>query len=213
MTVSIAPKYCTILSPNSIAEGAVYQDVIDVEPAQAPGIYGPLLLEQALSGVPIFGSDDDSVEKIIKRTLDGHSSAHSLQTARTLNSVIPPGAVQGKKIGEKLRALRELLIQTGDSGDDGIAEAMAKASLSESGPASCRELHENLLSILPRAKNLPPDAQSDIDNAMLLRAKERYLFDSSVNRSVVSDDLWLRYIWDWIAGSSSRVDQLMSLHC
>lgn len=153
--------------------------------------------------MPIFGSGSGDVDKVVERSLHGHSLANDLRTARTVNPKVPPGAVQGKKIGEKLRALRELLIKDGGPGQDGIADAMAKTSLSDSGPASCRELHENLLSILPRAKDLPPDAQSDIDNAMLLRAKERYLFDSSVNRSVVSDDLWLKYIWDWIAGLST----------
>lgn len=188
------------LHANDFAEGSAYLDLIDVEPSQSSGIYGPLLLDQALSGVPLFGAGKDDVEKAIAETLQGHPSVKDIRTEKTVNSNVPYGVVKGRKIGEKLRALREMIIKDGGPGHGGIADALAKSSLSENGPASCRELHESLLSVLPQATDLPSDAQSDVDNAMLLRAKEKYLFDSSVNRSVVSDDLWLKYIWDWIAG-------------
>lgn len=173
---------------------------MDFEPSQASGIYGPLLMEQALNGVPLFGEQKADVQTVVEETLHGHPSAADVHTTRPVNPSVPPGAVKGKKIGEKLRALREMVIRAGTSGRGGIASELAKASLSDAGPVSCRELHESLLSVLPQAKDLPPDAQADVDNAMLLRAKERYLFEPSVNRGVVSDDLWLKYIWDWIAG-------------
>ncbi|KAF5521711.1 putative WD repeat-containing protein [Colletotrichum aenigma] len=48
-------------------------------------------------------------------------------------------------------------------------------------------------------QNLSTESQCLLDHVMLLRAKEKYLFDCNVNRAVVSDDPWLRYMWDWIA--------------
>ncbi|KAI8154086.1 putative WD repeat-containing protein [Colletotrichum sp. SAR 10_70] len=48
-------------------------------------------------------------------------------------------------------------------------------------------------------QNLSTESQCLLDHVMLLRAKEKYLFDCNVNRAVVADDPWLRYMWDWIA--------------
>ncbi len=35
---------------------------------------------------------------------------------------------------------------------------------------------------------------------MLLRAKEKYLFDFALNQTIAADDPWLRDTWAWVAG-------------
>jgi len=79
---------------------------------------------------------------------------------------------------------------------------MERASIQQPMSTTNQELHELHLSSLVGAKGFPMEAQKVIDHTMLLRAKEKYLFDCEANRKVVSDDPWLRDVWAWIAGES-----------
>lgn len=183
-------------------------------------MYGPLLLEQALSDVPLFGKKKANISAVIEKTLRSNPSAADVKTERPSHLSIYPETLHGHSIAASLRTMRDVAGQkalkqkkgsatTDYDAENGavgeVADKIADLSVSQEGPRSCRQLHEDLLSVLPQANWLNPEAQSDIDHAMLLRAKERYLFDPARNRAVVSDDLWLRYLWDWIAGRLSHV--------
>lgn len=189
---------------------------MNFEPAISAEMYGPLLLEKALQDVPIFGPHRANVQPAIDKTLQSKPSAETLQTKRPTIPNLPPTLLKGRPIADRLRALRKAIREADvldeDQGEpDGSAATLNSSlvdgfehiSISQGAPTSCRQLHESLLSVLPLATQLPNEAQSDIDHTMLLRAKERYLLDPMTNRTVVSDDLWLRYIWDWIAGKQT----------
>ncbi|KAM0334274.1 hypothetical protein ACHAQA_001296 [Verticillium albo-atrum] len=211
-----------------LEDGADYQNLINFEPSQCADMYGPLLLEQALSDVPIFGKKKANIPAVIEKTLRSSPSAADVKTERPSHLSIYPETLHGHSIAGSLRNMRDVAGSKGPAqattskkpettaGNDTVGEAannLADLSVSEEGPKSCRQLHEDLLSVLPQANWLNPEAQSDIDHAMLLRAKEKYLFDPAKNRAVVSDDLWLRYLWDWIADAEDATeDGGMKLH-
>ncbi|KAG8427250.1 hypothetical protein J3459_007392 [Metarhizium acridum] len=79
-------------------------------------------------------------------------------------------------------------------------------SLASNSLVSCREIHEALLGTLATVKGLPREAQCVVDHSMLLRAKEKYLFDAATNRTVLSDDSWRRFLWDWVADAEMAAD-------
>ncbi|KAG7100627.1 SEH-associated protein 4 like [Verticillium longisporum] len=211
-----------------LEDGAGYQSLLNFEPSQCADMYGPLLLEQALSDVPLFGKKKANIPAVIEKTLRSNPSAADVKTERPSHLSIYPETLHGHSIAVSLRTMRDVAgkkaskqkkasATTDHATENGavgeVADEIADLSVSEEGPKSCRQLHEDLLSVLPQANWLNPEAQSDIDHAMLLRAKERYLFDPARNRAVVSDDLWLRYLWDWIADAEDAAeDGGMKLH-
>lgn len=177
------------------------------EPSQCTQMYGPLLVEQALADAPVFGSDKANVPALIEKTLQSPSSETDIRVERP--SLVDPSLstpLRDRPIAERLRATRKSIVKHKTETEtevDGLANQLQASSVSEDGPTSCAQLHEDLLSVLPQAEQLTPEAQSDVDHVMLLRAKEKYLLDPVTNRNVVSDDLWLRYLWDWVAGEHS----------
>jgi hypothetical protein len=72
--------------------------------------------------------------------------------------------------------------------------------ISSDEPPSQRQRHENLLGETTKMVSFPSEAQAVVDHAILLRAKEKYLFDGHTNQSIVADDPWLRDVWAWVAG-------------
>lgn len=50
-------------------------------------------------------------------------------------------------------------------------------------------------------QGLPKKAQAILDHAMLLRSKEKYLFDYPANIDITSDDPWLQDLWHWVASA------------
>ncbi|ROT35719.1 WD repeat domain-containing protein [Sodiomyces alkalinus F11] len=198
-------------------EGASYHDLMRFEPSQCTQMYGPLLVEQALADVPIFGPDKANVSFMIEKTLQSPSSEADIQLARPLHPDPLLSTPMGDRpIAERLRVTRKTLrlhnkTRHSEAGGmetavDGLNDRLQDSSISPDRPASCSQMHEELLSILPQAEQLSSEVQSDVDHVMLLRAKERYLLDPVRNRNVVSDDLWLRYLWDWVAGAEAAAE-------
>ena len=68
-----------------------------------------------------------------------------------------------------------------------------------------REVHDKLhyssMSLI--SSNKPRNKL--LDHVMLRRAFDGYLFDSKVNKMVVNGDQWLKDLWEWIQGKSTRV--------
>ncbi|KAL2752533.1 hypothetical protein ACRALDRAFT_1077766 [Sodiomyces alcalophilus JCM 7366] len=198
-------------------EGTSYHSLMRFEPSQCTQMYGPLLVEQALASVPIFGPDKANVPAVIEKTLQAPSSETDIQITRP--SGLDPSLstpMRDRPIAERLRITRKSILNhkaepgkaegTEIEVDDDLVDRLQESSISPDGPASCAQLHGNFLFILPQAKQLAPEVQSDIDHVMLLRAKEKYLLDPVTNRNVVSDDLWLRYLWDWVAGAEAAAE-------
>jgi len=175
------------------------------------------LAEQTLSEVPIFGPDSSNVEERLVAAL--RNSPVTSTKAEQLNKIttpLPEAFNQATSVAQKLRILRAYVRQESESAhhaEDGtsrngdtnhLGNGPNEISLASNSLGSCREIHEGLLTTLVAAKGLPRQALCVVDHIMPLRAKEKYLFDAAENRSVIGDDPWKRFIWDWIAGRSSR---------
>lgn len=185
---------------------------MNFEPAQAPEMLGPMLVEQALSEIPIFGEHNGDIDGLIRKTLQHHHRAREyVQDTLSTSKSLPESFYKSTSVASKLRELRNFAketlqsphkIQQRDSIET-LSQSMEDLSTTRSGPPSNRQLHERLLASTLETCGFPKEAQVVLDNVALLRANEKYLFDSSVNRDIVSDDPWLRDMWDWIAGSSN----------
>ncbi|RDA92773.1 hypothetical protein CP533_0813 [Ophiocordyceps camponoti-saundersi (nom. inval.)] len=187
-------------------EGAPYHDVMRFEPSQTVEMLGTFLAEQALSEVPIFGSDKCRIEERLQGALKNTSAVSTTVEHVDENPTpLPDSFHKAKSVASQLRSLRAYVRD-----DDGSAQTedghANDVSLASNSLTSCREIHEELLSSLATAKGLPREAQSVVDHVMLSRAKEKYLFDAAVNREVVSDDPWKRFLWDWIADAEQAAD-------
>jgi len=184
------------------------------EPSQAAEILGPLGLEDALSNVPLFGRGRADVDGIIKRCLQSRAQdSEVIVDEQACKAPLPKSFTEASTIAARLRALRsyskEHLQQQGagtgpSTKASGVADGMAPLSSSAGNPTTNRELHEELLSTTLNVRGFPVEAQTVLDHVALLRAKEKYLFDCELNRTVVSDDLWLRDVWAWIGGGWHR---------
>lgn len=203
-----------LLTVKQIEEGSPYLDIMQFEAPHASEMLAPLLAEQALSDIPIFGHNSADIESTIVSALKHKvSSKVTVEARNEAEAKLPAAYHKAETVAAKLRALRtfvrDQLLGTDDEDDlhshlgaltilnPGGADDIPLASI---GAGSCREIHDALLSTLVKAPGIPREAQAVIDHSMLLRAKEKYLFDAKVNRKVVNDDPWTRFVWDWIAG-------------
>ena len=183
-------------------------DLMHFEPSQAPDILGPLLVDQALSDVPIFGDDRVDIASVVEESTNYSQLPGLVEDLNAQKASLPDSLTKASTTAEKLRALRAYIKETAPKPEpkkstDRLADATADLSLSVTGPPTNRELHDELLSTLIEAKGLPSEARAVVDHVMLLRAKEKYLFNTTINRAVVDDDLWVRSLWLWISGTCS----------
>lgn len=184
------------------------------EATQASKMLAPVIIENNLSDVPIFGPDRVNIEAIIGKALDSKTPISiSVELANQITSPLPESFTKAETIAEKLRSLRNYVREESnvpDSPAEGRPHASdvrrlnhgkpGSALISSNGIGSCTEIHEALLGTLASASGLPREAQVVVDHVKLFRAKERYLFDAVTNRNVISDDPWKRFVWDWIGG-------------
>ena len=184
--------------------------MMQFESSQAPGILGPLLVEKALSDIPVFGPDHIDIAATVEEALR-RGSEHPPTTVITnaIDAPLPDSFHSASTVSGKLRSLRTFVREQLEYSDKldalhsqikALKDGVDEIAIASDGIGSCRELHETLLSTLIETPGLPSEAQSIVDHTMLLRAKEKYLFDAATNRNVVSDDPWTRFAWDWIAG-------------
>lgn len=181
---------------------------MEFEPSQATAILGPLFVEEALSDVALFGPDKVNVAAITQKALNQTNLEIGLaEDGSTTRDALPKEFANASSIADKLRAVR-LYIQ-GASEDADSPETAGKPNDSSDGskvgqagdPSTHRDGHEKLLRSTMASQGLPDEVQVVIDHAILLRAKEKYLFDFATNQRVVSDDPWLRDVWAWVAGT------------
>ncbi|KAK6210413.1 WD repeat domain-containing protein [Colletotrichum tabaci] len=192
-----------------LEEGAEYHSIMEFEPSHCSDMLGPLFVKEALSDIPIFGPNKADIQSIVDKTLQSKFSAADLNGKLIGNAdKASPALDKSRPTAERMRALRLELKEKAKNSETNGAESsameesissLAQLSLSKEGPVSCRHMHEHLLSLPLKAPDLSTEAQCLLDHVMLLRAKEKYLFDCNINRVVVSDDPWLRYVWDWVA--------------
>ncbi|ESU13143.1 hypothetical protein FGSG_06971 [Fusarium graminearum PH-1] len=189
-----------------LEEGGPYHDIMQFEPSQAPDILGPLLIEEALSDVPLFGSDSASIRADTGAALKANSmSSVVIEDIGATSRPLPEAFHKASDVAPKIRALRAF-VRDEFQAPKGIKPRAGDTKIVQSETSSCREMHDALLTSLAEAEGLPREAQSVLDHAMLLRAKEKYLFDAVANRDIVADDPWVKYIWDWVASAEDFAD-------
>lgn len=200
-----------------IEEGSHYHSIMGFEPSQTLETLGPLFMENALSDVPVFGPDRADFDAIAQAALRSQPPEDDYLTDEEA-SVTPLSNrfYSAKTVSDKLKAIRAYsqdVLHPNNRKEDvyekdfsGLVKSLTGVAL---GPATNLGLHESLLKSTMDTAGFPKPAQVVLDHVMLLRAKEKYLFDCKVNRVVIEDDPWLQDVWDWIAGQYGT--QLFSL--
>ncbi len=186
-----------------LESGHTYQDIMQFESKQGMEVLAATLVDQALHDVPIFGPDKIAVKEGIDAALKSQDTSSAvIERVNDIATPLPESFYATKTISGKLRAVRNFIkdLESKNPSTAGRSRVPNELSLATNSVESCREFHEALLAATIKTNGLPTDAQSAVDHAMLFRAKEKYLFDPTVNRKIVSDDPWKRYVWDWIAG-------------
>jgi len=160
---------------------------------------GPLYATAFKASIPVFGqnrfgspgiissldaeikialeSSEDAVVDILA-PVSGHESDHDI----TAESITPDGSQLRTKVKKKNL-----------QGEISRPDVSMKVSTS-------RELHDKshyaTLSRLPASKIL----HDHLDHIKLYRAISGYLFDCQLNKKIVSEDAWLKGVWEWVAG-------------
>lgn len=213
---SFTRKYPYELTPwqapyRGLVEGSGYHSMMKFEPGQTSEILGPVFIENAISEIPIFGPDKADAGAIARKALETYLPEDELLLdTEASDAPLPVAFTQATTVADKLRALRayvhevaraDSLDKDGHQGLDDEVEQLTGVSLKSSSSSSSRALHERLLGSTMETAGFPRGAQVVLDHVMLLRAREKYLFDSRANRTVVADDPWLKGIWAWIEGA------------
>lgn len=182
------------------------------EATQYPTMVGSLNIDQAFKDKALFGSNKDSVNAVVQEALLSPApTADPVYDSEASTEKLPELFATTSKTAEKLRDLRkyskenfEVAKLQQQSSIKDLDRSLTDLSLKGNGLPSNRQLHERLLVSTLDTKGFPKKAQVILDHAMLLRSKEKYLFDYVANRDIVADDPWLRELWDWVAGMHLR---------
>lgn len=178
---------------------------MEFDTSQSPDMLEPLVIENILSDIPLFGPEKAGVESLIKTALQVSTRDGSLVVDESRREAASLDLKGASTIAEKLRALklysREHIPQRAGTRDL-ETKKQPKAS-AEDGPPSPREDHERFLNDRMESLGLPSEAHAILDNIMLLRAKEMYLFNCVTNQKIVADDPCLQDVWAWVAGESN----------
>jgi hypothetical protein len=163
---------------------------------------GPLFTEGLLSDVPLFGPEKADVEALIQEALQMSAEYEDLvvdeATAEVTAKLDLTSAVT---VAEKLQVLREYTQEHLSRPRSRSLEGNG-TKLGDSEPKVQRERHERFLSEKMESLGLSREGHAILDHIMLLRAKEKYLFNTEINQRVVADDRWLQDVWGWVAGMS-----------
>ena len=80
---------------------------MQLEPAQAADVLGPLAAEEALSDVRVFGSDRDDIGALIQKALKARRQDPEVMVdALACKAALPASFAKATTIADKLRALR-----------------------------------------------------------------------------------------------------------
>lgn len=186
------------------------------EPSQATEMLGPLLIEQSLSEVPLFGPESAKIRADVETRLKSNTlSSVTIDDVAATETPLPDEFRSAPAVAAKVRALRAFVRDEFKPNADRVKPRVGDTKMEKSETTdltlasdslgSCREIHDALLASLAEVEHLPREAQCVLDHTMLLRAKEKYLFDAVLNRDIVADDPWVKYAWDWIASESMMV--------
>ncbi|KAI8957127.1 hypothetical protein F5Y11DRAFT_340799 [Daldinia sp. FL1419] len=194
--------------------GGSYHSLMRFEGAQHPEMMGPLNIDQAFKDQPIFGSSKEPLNAVVQQTLSSPPpTVDPICDFEASTEPLPELFTSASTTADKLRGLRQYSKQTLEAakqlGDKERQQSVIKdldrslSELSTKGDVlpTNRQLHERLLTSILDSRGFPKEAQLVLDHIMLLRSKEKYLFDYAANRDIAADDPWLRELWNWVAGA------------
>jgi WD repeat-containing protein mio len=195
-------------------EGTSYHNLMQFEATQYPEMMGSLLVDDALKNIPLFGDRKDSIAAIAAQVLESANPQDGPQVGLEDEGRLFGPLVETRTAAEKLLVLRNYAqaasdpqkLSGGSKGMSKIGDGLDRTTSTSVGDypalASNRQAHENLLTMTLNMKELPRKGQAILDHIMLLRSKEKYLFDYSANMNITSDDAWLEDLWRWVSGKS-----------
>ncbi|KAI1180112.1 hypothetical protein F4777DRAFT_585792 [Nemania sp. FL0916] len=198
-----------------LEEGTSYHSLMQFEATQHPEMMSSLLVDDALKDIPLFGDRKQSVAAIISEVLESAVWSDSPDLDWEEKNDLQESLADSRTTAEKLIVLRKHTHKISHSqkspssggyiaaSGDGRDQTPSDAARHNSVLASNRQAHENLLTKTLNMKDIPTRGQVILDHIMLLRSKERYLFDYSANINITSDDPWLKDLWLWVARASS----------
>jgi hypothetical protein len=166
-------------------------------------VLGPLYATEAKANIPIFGpgkftskAGNQSFLSIMKKRFDSG-------TDPIVNAMVSNDPDLARRLSGNLNPLssgiEKMNLEAQSKTQPGVSSTIADKI------HSSRERHDKshytsgILATLEKAKN------ELLENVMLKRAVDGYLFDCQQNRVIVSDDKWLQDAWGWIQGKTALV--------
>ncbi|KAI8635058.1 WD repeat domain-containing protein [Xylariaceae sp. FL1651] len=197
-----------------LEEGTSYHSLMQFDTTHYSEMLGSLLIDDAVKDIPLFGDEKRSVLTIASKVLQFSPPEIDTIFDAEAKDALPQPFFDAKTTAGKLLALRKHALTIARSHEvpngngyrvasSGKSETTSDMSAKDIGLISNRQAHENLLATTVDTKWAPKSAQIFLDHVMLLRSREKYLFDYAVNIDIVSDDPWLKGLWHWVAGASS----------
>ncbi|KAI1202695.1 hypothetical protein F5X97DRAFT_286956 [Nemania serpens] len=179
-----------------LEEDTGYHGLMQFDNTQYLEMMGSVLVDDAIKDIPLFGEEKKSAEIIASQVVDLDPPKEDSDLDLAKNGYLLESLAGKSTTAEKIIALRKHVQNT--------TQHKEKSSGSGgTGSVSNQQAHENLLTTTLNTQGLPRKAQVILDHAMLLRSKEKYLFDYLANINITSDDPWLQDLWHWVASASS----------
>ncbi|KAI1374582.1 hypothetical protein F4677DRAFT_425514 [Hypoxylon crocopeplum] len=200
--------------------GGKYHSPMQFEATQYHEMMGPLNVDEAFIDKALFGSRKEPVNAIVQQALlSPVPTTDPICDLEASTEGLPELYTNASKTADKLRGLRKYskdVLEPSKQHNDkprqssigDLERSLTDLSMKGNGLPSNRELHERLLLSTMDTKGFPKEAQVVIDHTMLLRSREKYLFDYVANRDIIGDDPWLRDLWDWIAGADEAASDM-----
>ncbi|KAI0841781.1 hypothetical protein F5Y06DRAFT_260410 [Hypoxylon sp. FL0890] len=201
--------------------GASYHSLMQFEATQYPEMMGPLNFDESLKYRPLFGKHKESTRAVIRQVLQCPvPTVDPICDFEASTEPLPEMFLNASRTAEKLGALRKYskeVLEASRQPSDKVQQeppikeldrSLSDMSLKGKGLPSNRQLHERLLVSTRDTRGFPKEAQVVLDHAILLRSKEKYLFDYVANRDIVADDPWLKELWDWVAGADEAASDM-----
>jgi hypothetical protein len=172
---------------------------------------GSLLVDDAVKDIPLFGAEKKPITTIASQILQSPPPETDPILDLEAKDTLPQSFFNAITTAGKLNALRkyaETINQTQvlSGSNKHINATSERREKALTGPlvrgtrlTSNRQMHENLLKTTLDTRGFPKSAQVVLDHIMLLRSKERYLFDYPANIDIASDDPWVKDLWLWVA--------------
>ncbi|KAI1128521.1 hypothetical protein F5Y10DRAFT_173668 [Nemania abortiva] len=177
-----------------LEEGTSYHGLMRFDTTQYPEMMGSLLVDEALKNIPLFGDQKMPIATVVSHALELPPLKEDPDSDFEEKDDLLRSLTGAKTTSEKILALRRHAQNASQSRELSSGDKY----MTNDGLVSNQQAHENLLTATLNTTGVPRKAQVVLDHVMLLRAKEKYLFDYPANINITSDDPWLKDMWLWV---------------